>query len=34
MGVVIQDHFGKFISASCQKMNFVADPELAEAIAL
>jgi ribonuclease HI len=34
MGVVIRDHCGKFISASCQKMDIAADPELAEALAV
>jgi len=34
LGVVIRDYFGKFISASCQKMYIAADPELAEAIAV
>ncbi|OEL33411.1 hypothetical protein BAE44_0005566 [Dichanthelium oligosanthes] len=32
MGVVIRDHSGKFISASCKKMHLQVDPELAEAI--
>lgn len=34
MGAVIRDHFGEFVSASCQKMQISAEPELAEAIAV
>jgi hypothetical protein len=34
IGVVVRNHFGEFISASCQKRHVFADPKLAEAIAV
>jgi hypothetical protein len=34
IGVVVRNHFGEFIFASCQKRHVFADPELAEAIAV
>jgi hypothetical protein len=34
IGVVVRNHFGEFIFASCQKKHVFADPKLAEAIAV